>query len=124
MTAVAITPRGPFSLAASARFLEGFTPTGYHQAPDGIVRLALPADDGHSTVAAAVWQEETADGIAGRVRAEFTVHPGDAVSPPADPVSARGETGDAVRAQLIRILSLDIDGSGFPALATVDPVVE
>ena len=78
MTAVAITPRGPFSLAASVRFLEGFTPASYHTAADGTLRLAFPSDDGHSTVAAAVRQEETADGTAGRVRAEFTVHPGEA----------------------------------------------
>jgi DNA-3-methyladenine glycosylase II len=123
VTAVAITPSGPFSLAASVRFLEGFTPARHRRAADGMLRLAFPADDGHSTIAAAVRQEETADGTAGRVRAEFTVHPGDAVPSPAAPVPAGDGTDNAVRAQLARILSLDVDGSGFPALATVDPVV-
>jgi DNA-3-methyladenine glycosylase II len=61
MATVTITPRGPFSLAASARFLEGFAPARYHgHALDGAVRLAFPADDGHSTVGAAVHQ--AADG--------------------------------------------------------------
>jgi DNA-3-methyladenine glycosylase II len=122
MTAFTLTPSGPFSLAASVRFLEGFTPASYHDAADGILRLAFPADDGHSTVAAAV-QEETADGTAGTVRAEFTVYRSDPGDPPADPVSAGSAPGKAIQAQLARILSLDVDGSGFPQLAAADPVV-
>ena len=121
MTAVAFTPAGPFSLAGSVRFLEGFTPAGYHDAADGILRLAFPADDGHATVAAAVWQDETADGAAGTVRADFTVHPGDAGGP-GDQRDLGDPGGQAVQAQLARILSLDVDGSGFPDLAA-DPVV-
>ncbi|MEU8876187.1 DNA-3-methyladenine glycosylase 2 family protein [Streptomyces javensis] len=126
MTAVVLTPSGPFSLAASARFLEGFTPASYQGTADDVLHLAFPADDGHSTVAVAVRQEETAEGGAGRVRAEFTTYP----DTPEDPVSAGtgpepgpGEAeADAVRAQLARVLSLDVDGSGFPELAA-DPVV-
>ncbi|MFE5164772.1 DNA-3-methyladenine glycosylase family protein [Streptomyces sp. NPDC056697] len=136
MTAVSLTPAGPFSLAAGVRFLEDFTPACYSGTADEVLRLAFPADDGHSTVAAMVRQEETADGAAGTVRAEFTVHPGvpdgDLDGSPADPASAGAgpvstESGsrpdEAVRAQLARILSLDVDGSGFPALASADPVV-
>lgn len=107
MTAVTITPRGPFSLAASTRFLEGFTPASYDPAADRVLRLAFPADDGHATIAAEVRQ----DGPAGTVRAEFTVPHG-----PAPPTTA-------VRSQLARILSLDVDGSGFPQLAATDPVL-
>lgn len=125
MTAVALTPSGPFSLAASVRFLEGFTPASYQGAADDVLHLAFPADDGHSTVAVAVRQEEaTEEGEAGRVRAEFTTYP----DTPADPVSAGTGPGpdsdscEAARAQLARILSLDVDGSGFPELAA-DPVV-
>ncbi|MFJ1995053.1 DNA-3-methyladenine glycosylase family protein [Streptomyces asiaticus] len=135
MTAVVLTPSGPFSLAASVRFLEGFTPASYQGTADAVLHLAFPADDGHSTVAVAVRQEETAEGEAGRVLAEFTTYP----DAPADPVSAgtgpepepepgpgeaevEAET-EAVRAQLARILSLDVDGSGFPGLAAADPVV-
>jgi len=119
MTAVGFTPAGPFSLAQSVRFLEGFTPASYQGPADGTLRLAFPADDGHATVAAAVWQEETTDGAAGTVRAELTVYPGD----PADPEPAGSAPDQAVRAQLARILSLDVDGSGFPGLAATDPVV-
>jgi hypothetical protein len=55
MTAIVITPRGPFSLAASMRFLEGFTPAAYRGASDGrVLRLAFPADDGPSTVSAEI----------------------------------------------------------------------
>ncbi|MBP8537151.1 DNA-3-methyladenine glycosylase [Streptomyces sp. MK37H] len=118
MTAVSLTPSGPFSLAASVRFLGGFTPADYEDTADGVLRLAFPADDGRSTVAVAVRQEETAEGGAGRVRAEFTAYP----DTPTDPVSA-GTGPGAARAQLARILSLDVDGSGFPDLAAADPVV-
>ncbi|WP_432431026.1 DNA-3-methyladenine glycosylase family protein [Streptomyces hygroscopicus] len=75
MTAVVLTPSGPFSLAASARFLEGFTPASYRGSADEVLRLAFPADDCHSTVAVAV-RQEAADGGVGRVRAEFTVYSG------------------------------------------------
>jgi len=103
MATIAITPQGPFSLAASGRFLEGFAPARYHgHAPDGAIRLAFPADDGHSTAGAAVHQ--AADGT---VLADLT---GDA-----EPAAAR--------AQLARIFSLDIDGSGFAQVAGADPVV-
>jgi DNA-3-methyladenine glycosylase II len=103
MTTMAIKPQGPFSLAASGRFLEGFAPARYHgHAGDGAIRLAFPADDGHTTVGAAVRQ--AADGT---VLADLT---GDA-----EPAGAR--------AQLARIFSLDTDGSGFDRVADADPVV-
>ncbi|MFH9419363.1 DNA-3-methyladenine glycosylase family protein [Streptomyces sp. NPDC017529] len=117
MPAVSLAPAGPFSLAAGIRFLEGFTPARYRHAADGILRLAFPADDTASVVAATVRQEAGADGGTGTVRAEFTVHPGN----PAQAVASGPAAYEAVRAQLARILSLDVDGTGFPALAT-DPV--
>src|SRR5258708_23551018 len=101
MATITITPRGPFSLAASARFLEGFAPARYHgHALDGAVPLAFPADDGHSTVGAAV--RPAADGT---VLADLA---GD--SEPA-----------AAAAQLGRVFSLDIDGSGVALAAETDP---
>src|SRR5258708_15017179 len=103
MATITITPRGPFSLAASARFLEGFAPARYQgHALEGAVRRAFPADDGHSTVGAAVRQ--AADGT---VLADLA---GDA-----EPAAAA--------AQLGRVFSLDIDGSGFAQVAEADPVV-
>jgi DNA-3-methyladenine glycosylase II len=53
MATITITPRGPFSLAASGAFLEGFAPARYPgNAPDGAIRLAFPADDGRATIGA------------------------------------------------------------------------
>ncbi|GGT51771.1 DNA-3-methyladenine glycosylase II [Streptomyces kurssanovii] len=126
MWAFTITPQGPFSLAAGLNFLKGFTPARYHDTAQGqALRLAFPADDGHSTVAVEVRQ---AGGPQGIVEAEVIVHTG-------LPCEGRAGTGketapapsspevDAVRQQLARILSLDVDGSGFPQLAQRDPVV-
>jgi hypothetical protein len=62
MATITITPRGPFSLAASGAFLEGFAPARYPgNAPDGAIRLAFPADDGRATIGAAVRQAAMAD---------------------------------------------------------------
>jgi len=117
---VSLTPAGPFSLAAGIRFLKGFTPARYHHAADGILRLAFPADDATSVIAATVRQAVGADGAPGTVQAEFTVHPG---TPAQVQAAAAGPTADAaVRTQLARILSLDVDGTALPALAA-DPVV-
>ncbi|MFI0715003.1 DNA-3-methyladenine glycosylase family protein [Streptomyces inhibens] len=124
MTALVITPRGPFSLAASMRFLEGFTPAGYRDASDGgVLRLAFPADDGHSTVSAEVRQAGGSEGSAGSVQANVTVHTGNPGKAGRGAASAESDGVSAVRAQLARILSLDVDGSGFPRLAEDDPVV-
>ncbi|MGQ4512125.1 DNA-3-methyladenine glycosylase family protein [Streptomyces sp. DW26H14] len=140
--ALDIRPSGPFSLAASARFLGDFTPAGRPEAADGPLRLAFPADDGRTTVAALVRQDGTgpdgtrqdgtrpggtgghgvrqeAGGAAAHaVRAEFVTY--------ADGPGDTGEglaTAGEVRDQIARILSLDVDGRGFPALAEGDRVV-
>lgn len=113
MRAVTLTPAGPFSLASGIRFLEGFGPANYRHATDGILRLAFPTDDCVSVVAAAVRQEVRADGGTGTVRAEFTVHPG--TPHPAKAVTAEAAAEQTVGAQLARILSLDVDATGFPS---------
>ncbi|SDP39896.1 DNA-3-methyladenine glycosylase II [Klenkia soli] len=95
-----IAPRGPFSLAASSRFLEGFAPAG-RAADDGPLRLVFAPDGRGPVTGAAVTQ--SADGT---VRADVVG------SEPAG-------FGD----HLARILSLDVDGAGFPAIADRDPVV-
>ncbi|MFF1555969.1 DNA-3-methyladenine glycosylase family protein [Streptomyces sp. NPDC058279] len=126
MYAFTITPRGPFSLAAGLGFLKGFAPARYHDtAQDRALRLAFPADDGHSVVGVEVRQP---DGPQGAVEAQAIVHTG----PPregwagtaTETVPVPPSPGvDAVRQQLARILSLDVDGSGFPRLARRDHVV-
>jgi DNA-3-methyladenine glycosylase II len=71
-------------------------------APDEAIRLAFPSDNGQSTVGAAVRPGEN-----GTVVAEIT---GDAAPP-------------AAAAQVARVFSLDVDGSGFGRVAAADPVV-
>ncbi|MGI8873371.1 MAG: DNA-3-methyladenine glycosylase family protein [Egibacteraceae bacterium] len=96
-----LTPLGPFSLAASSRFLEGFAPAGYRGGDPDHLHLAFPVEGDWPTVGACVRERD------GAVVA--TVH-GDA-----DP--------GAVRAQVARILSLDVDGAGFAAVGRRDPVI-
>ncbi|OKK21809.1 hypothetical protein AMK16_00520 [Streptomyces sp. CB00455] len=43
MRAAVLTPRGPFSLAASLRFLEGFTPAPYGQGHEPVLHAAVTA---------------------------------------------------------------------------------
>jgi DNA-3-methyladenine glycosylase II len=102
-----LVPRGPFSLAASIRFLEGFAPAAYNgeevdPGADAHLDLAFPVEGDWRTVGVRVRQSDD-----GTVVAEVV---GDADQ-------------DAVRAQVTRILSLDVDGSGFPLIAERDPVV-
>src|SRR5437660_9928882 len=106
METFTLVPRGPFSRAASIEFREGFTPAWYSSAPDGVLELAFPAEGTWRTVGIRVSQagEKVEAGI---------VSPAE---PGADLVAE-------VRPQVERILSLDVDGSGFPAVGERDPVV-
>jgi DNA-3-methyladenine glycosylase II len=101
MTRFELVPRGPFSLAASAAFLEGFAPAAHRGAEPGHLHLAFVPDG-----------EEAAAGVC--LRQPDTVVVGEAFGE-ADP--------DAVRDQVARILSLDVDGAGFPEVGRRDPVV-
>lgn len=94
--------RGPFSLAASRRFLEGFAPAGRPPAlTDGPLRLAFPVEEDWSTVGVAFTQPDGGD-----VQAEL--------SAPASP---------GLLAQLARAISVDVDGTGFAAVLDRDPVL-
>ena len=106
METFSLVPRGPFSLTASIKFLEGFTPAAYAGSGDSTLELAFPVEGSWETVGVRVRQE------AGEVTAEI-VSPD---KPGADLVAA-------VRSQVERILSLDVDGSGFSAVGERDPVV-
>lgn len=100
-----IDPMGPYSLASSVRFLEGFAPASYEGDGADHLRLAFVADGfaerGQRVAGAYVYSE--GDRVVGEVFGE------------ADPEVARGQ-GE-------RILSLDIDGSGFPEVGRQDAVV-
>ncbi len=102
---VQLAVRGPFELAASVRFLEGFAPADRPDAAaePGLLRLGFPADDGWAPVGAAVRQR---DGV---TTVELT--------------GALGDHHEAVAAQVARILSLDVDGSGFADVGRRDSVV-
>src|SRR2546430_7451134 len=106
METFTLVPRGPFSLAASIRFLEGFTPASYSSEPDRMLELAFPAEGSWRTVVVRVSQAGE------KVDAEI-ISP---AKPGADLVAE-------VRPQVERILSLDVDGSGFPEVGELDPVV-
>ena len=95
-----LRPRGPYALAASVRFLEGFAPAAYDGAAPGHLHMAFVADSG---VAVGVCVRDEGGVVAGEIVGE------------AD--------SDAVRAQVARILSLDVDGSNFPAVGARDPVI-
>jgi 3-methyladenine DNA glycosylase/8-oxoguanine DNA glycosylase len=99
MAIVDIPVSGPFSLGASIRFLEGFPPARYRgTADDQVLRLAFPVEGDGTTVGVAVRQPEP-----DRVTAELD-----------------GSVPDRLLAQVARILSLDVDGSGYPGVLAAD----
>jgi DNA-3-methyladenine glycosylase II len=98
-----LEPLGDYSLEESANFIGA-----WHQAPSiggsaaGHLHLAFLAD--HSWQPVGVCLSQTADG-----RVHGTIH---------------GDAGaEAVKSQVARILSLDVDGRGWPAVGERDPVV-
>ena len=95
--------RGPFSLRSAARFVEGFS-AGQGGGDEARLDLAFPAEHGWTPVGVRV-TEDSAGPLAVVV---------------ADPGAVPLE---AVRAQVERILSLDVDGTGFGAVGERDPVV-
>ena len=105
MQTFTLVPRGPFALASSIRFLEGFTPAAYSGPQDAALELAFPVEGSWQTAGVRVWQD-------GQTVTAAVV----------SPQSPAPELMTAVRAQVERILSLDVDGSGFPAVGQRDPV--
>lgn len=98
-----IRPRGPFSLAASTRFLEGFAPATYTSTDGHHLHLAFPVEgDDWRSAAVCVTQAE---------RSSLQVE-----------VDGHADTG-AVRTQLERILSLHVDGAGWSGVGERDPVI-
>ncbi len=95
-----LSPRGPYALTASVRFLEAFAPAAYDGAAPGHLHLAFIVDEG--AVAGVCVRDE-----GGVVVGEIV---GDA-------------DASVVRTQIAHILSLDVDGSGFPAVGARDPVI-
>jgi DNA-3-methyladenine glycosylase II len=104
MNGFTITPDGPFSLTASTRFLEGFAPAAHTPGPAGHLHLAFTVErDGWAPAGVCVRQQAPGADVTAEVEGR------------ADP--------DAVRAQVARILSLDVDGTGFAGVGRRDPAV-
>ena len=97
-----LTARGPFDVRAAARFQAGFP--GGSPGGDDRLDLAFATDDDGATVG--VRLTAATGGATGAVVA----------NPGRVPVAA-------IRAQVERILSLDVDGTGFAAVTARDPVV-
>lgn len=96
-----IRPEGPYSFLSSIRFLEGFAPAAYEGEGADHLRLAFVADGGEDAAGVLVRTEE--DVVTGDIYGQ------------ADP--------EVVKRQVARILSLDVDGSGFAEVGERDPVV-
>ena len=112
METFTLVPRGPFSLAASIAFLEGFTPAWYSGAcssdpADKVLEFAFPVEGSWRTAGVRARQDD-----GGAVTAEIV-----------SPAEPGPDLVAEVRPQVERILSLDVDGSGFPAVGERDPVV-
>jgi DNA-3-methyladenine glycosylase II len=101
MTSFELVPDGPFSLAAGAAFLEGFSPAAYRGAGEGHLHLAFVPDGDEAAAGVCLRQPDRV--VVGEVFGE------------ADP--------EAVPGQVARILSLDVFGSGFPEVGRRDPVI-
>jgi DNA-3-methyladenine glycosylase II len=101
-----IAPRGPFTLSSAARFIAGWAPAPREREPQAdAVRLGFLVDDwsGH----AGVVMRQRKDGVVAVTLTECTA-------------------GDPRRAceQACRVVSLDHDGTGYPAVGERDPVVD
>ncbi len=104
MPDIEIVPRGPFSLDAARAFAGGFPAgIGGGGVAAGSITLAFPVEGTDTSVAAELWQD--ADGV---VRGR---------------TDAANELLPALIHQASRSLSLDHDGSGWPAVGERDPLL-
>lgn len=97
-----LAPLGPYSISASARFLEGFAPAHYEGGGPEHLRFAFVADGldrGEKVAGVHVYSEGE----------KVIMEPYGEAAP------------ETVRDQIERILSLDVDGSGFPRSGSVIP---
>jgi DNA-3-methyladenine glycosylase II len=105
MSSFEIGPVGPYSLAMSARFLEGFVPAAYEGGGEDHLRFAFVVDGfaKRDERVAGVYVRPEGEKIVGEVFGEADA--------------------EVVGAQVARILSLDVDGRGFGEVGERDPVV-
>ena len=104
MTTIEIVPRGPFSLAAARGFASGFPAgIGGGEVGAGSITLSFPVEGLEASAAIELWQD--ADGVV-RGRSD-----------------ADGDVLARATRQATRSLSLDHDGSDWPAVGERDKVV-
>src|SRR5262245_50923488 len=104
MPSVEIVPRGPFSLAAARDFAGGFPAgIGGGGVGPGSITLSFPVEGLDASAAIELWQDD--EGVV-RGRSD-----------------AKGELLERAARQAARSLSLDHDGSGWPAVGDRDEVV-
>lgn len=96
-----IVPEGPYSFAESVKFLEGFAPAAYEGGDSERLLLAFVADGGEEVAGVEIRSEGEA--VVGEVCGDADV--------------------EVVKRQVGRILSLDVDGSGFTEVGERDAVV-
>ena len=97
-----LEPLGPYSLAQSARFMRRFSPSpGSAEAADDHLHVAFLLDGSYQAVGACLTEE--ANGVAVEIVGN------------ADP--------DAAAEQVRRILSLDVDATGYEAVGERDPAI-
>ena len=99
MAHFSLEPRGPFTLASTARFIAGWPP-GQADVNDGEVELNFLVDDWSGPARVVLRQEGEA--VHGTVEADNEAR---------------------AIAQAARIVSLDHDGSGYPEVGERDPIV-
>lgn len=103
--AAEVVPQGPFSLAATERFLTGWAGTASGaETPAGHVHLAFVPDGGQQAAGVCLRQPGGLD-----TPVEVTV------TGAADP--------QAALVQAVRAVSLDVDGRGWPPVGERDPVL-
>jgi DNA-3-methyladenine glycosylase II len=127
---IEIRPRGPFSLAAARDFAGGFPAgIGGGGVGEGSITLAFPVEGTDESAAIELWQD--ADGLVrGRSDAAGSLRDRAAIElwQDADRLvrgrsDAAGSLRDRAVIQAQRSLSLDHDGSGWPAVGERDEVV-
>ena len=95
-----IAPHGPFSWELALDMLGNFAPTAHHRIEPEATRMAFPLDGTFEPAQVALWWD------AGALQGE---------------VSGSADV-EAVSRQVARIFSLDVDGTGYPAVGDRDPV--
>ena len=95
-----LAPRGPFNLRDESEFFGGWPPL---QADPSAVAMAFPVEGWRTSAAVVVRQTPVA--ITGEVH------------------GATGPDAETAWNQALAVLSLDVDGTGFPEVGRRDPVI-